>query len=96
MLVIISDLHLGDGTTGHGRQQDTAQCVAERVAEAALKRFQRDPCVVVVDHLDIHDTGFQEFVDITQHVQVPQLLLGIQLNDQMLVDVGRQFSALRT
>jgi hypothetical protein len=62
-------LHLGldDGAAGHRGQQDTAQRVAERVAEAALQRLEGNPRVTGPERLHVDDARLQKFGDGIRH-----------------------------
>ena len=89
------DLGIDNGRARHRREQDATQCVAKRVAKTALQRLQGYLGVTVVNGLHIHDARLEELVDVSEHERVPQLLLGIQFDNQIFVDVGRQFTAFR-
>ena len=58
---LVLDLGLDDGGARHARQQQAAQRVAQRVAEAALQRLYRDAGAVrVAALLNANDAGLQE------------------------------------
>src|SRR5690606_21453530 len=54
------DLHLGRGIAGHGREQDAAQRIAQRMAVAALERLHDHARVILAYGLDFDRTGFQK------------------------------------
>ena len=57
------DLGLGDRRAGHGRQQHAPQRVAERVAEAALERFDDHAGVTGGRRRHLDDARTEEFAN---------------------------------
>ncbi len=57
------DLHLGDRRTGHRREQHAPQRVAERVAEAALERFDDDSRLARRNRLHLDHARLEELAD---------------------------------
>ena len=48
---------IGDGIANHGRQQHAAQCVAQCVAVATLKRLECDFGFVVAELFNLYGFG---------------------------------------
>jgi hypothetical protein len=55
------DFGFDDGGAGHRREQNAAQSIAERVAETALERLDRDACAIGTEGLDLDGPRPQEF-----------------------------------
>ena len=56
------DLRLRDGRARHGRQQDAAQRVTQRMAETTLERFDGDLRLKVIDRRHFNDARFQKLM----------------------------------
>src|SRR5438067_1715794 len=93
--LVRSSLHLDRGDRGalERREQDAAQRVAERVTEAAVERLDdEDPPVLV--HLLVDDLGDLK-IDNACRQRNPSFLLGIKLDDELLLNGRVDVSALR-
>jgi hypothetical protein len=55
------DLGLDDGGTGHRREQNAPQRVAQRMTEPALERLDRDARAIGTEGLDLDGPRPQEF-----------------------------------
>ena len=53
LVIDAADLGFHHGTAGHGREQDTTQCVAQGVAEATLEGLEHDLRVMCADLFDL-------------------------------------------
>ena len=53
-------LHFGGGVTGHGRQQDTAQGVTQRMAVTAFEGFHDNLGAILAQGFDFDGAGFQK------------------------------------
>jgi hypothetical protein len=80
--VLVQDASDGDFScciTHHGRQQHTAQGVAQRVAVAALERLQRHFGTVGAKVFHVDGFGFQQLVCIQTSSQYPRLVTPVRL-----------------
>ena len=57
--------------THHGRQQYAAQCIAQRMTIATLKRLQRHLGTIVTKLLDINRLGFQQICLHADFLSIP-------------------------
>jgi hypothetical protein len=75
--------HPGDGDfgrrmAGHGRQQDPAQGIAQRVAVTALERLERDFGAIGRHLFDVDGLGLEQIVQHSNFLQYPRLVTPIR------------------
>src|SRR4051795_1824294 len=92
------DADAGDGGAAERGEQDAAKAVAERVAKALVERLDRESATTVVDFLggdagDLEISG-HEFLALRVLKLGVSGLLGVQLDDQLLLYRRRDLAAL--
>ena len=70
------DFDFGDGKTGHGRQQNATQGIAQSVAKASLERLERHSGTGIGSLINFDDAGCQKLSDRTLH-RTPSMISGI-------------------
>ena len=66
------DFDFDDGEARNRGQKHPSQGVAQRVAETAFQRFQRDTRAIRVDGIYTYRLGFQHVFNSTHHGELPQ------------------------
>ena len=91
------DFRLDHGAARHGGEQNPTQRVTQGVSEATFQRLQRYLGAALGNGLHIDQFGLQEFGGELWHLDPLKYypLFGIQFDDQLLVDFGRQLAAIR-
>src|SRR3954470_14616736 len=92
------DADAGDGGAAERGEQDAAKAVAERVAKALVERLDRESATTVVDFLggnagDLKISG-HGFLAYACSEMTCSGLLGVQLDDQLLLNRRRDLGAL--
>jgi hypothetical protein len=70
------DLDLGDGATGHRRQQNATQRIAQRVTEASLEGLKGNRCAGIGSLINFDDAGCQKLSNRILH-KTPSMISGI-------------------
>ena len=70
------DLDFGDGATGHRRQQNATQRIAQRVTKASLEGLKGNRCTGIRSLINFDDAGCQKLSNRILH-KTPSMISGI-------------------